>query len=205
MTVAGLVLAAGAGRRLGLPKALIEWDGEPLVRRAARLLRSGGCDPVHVVVGAGATRLPPLPGAVPVTNPRWPDGLGSSLLRGLDSLPDLADAVVVVLVDQPWLTPAAVRRVRAAHTAGATVAVATYAGRPGHPILLSRATWPRLAPYATGDRGARDFLRARADLVTRVPCDGSPADVDTPADLTGAQRRHRGPPSETWPTRGRRA
>ncbi|MEU8263110.1 NTP transferase domain-containing protein [Micromonospora sp. NPDC048999] len=190
MTVAGLLLAAGAGRRLGQPKALLEWDGEPLVQRAVRLLRSGGCHPLHVVIGAGARRLPPLPDTVPVPNPRWRDGLGSSLLRGLDSLPDTADAVVVVLVDQPWLTPTAVRRVRAAYTAGAAVAVATYAGRPGHPVLLSRATWPLLAPHATGDRGARDFLRARADLVTRVPCDGSPADVDTPTDLARARRRH---------------
>ncbi|MEU2610516.1 NTP transferase domain-containing protein [Micromonospora sp. NPDC007271] len=188
MTVAGLLLAAGAGRRLGRPKALLEWDGEPLVRRAVRLLRSGGCDPVHVVVGAGADRLPALPGAVLVVNPRWRDGLGGSLLRGLDSLPGTADAAVVVLVDQPWLTPAAVRRVRAAYAAGASVAVATYAGRAGHPVLLSRAAWPLLTPYATGDRGARDFLRARADLVARVPCDGSPADVDTPTDLTRAQR-----------------
>ncbi|MFE9655665.1 NTP transferase domain-containing protein [Micromonospora sp. NPDC006431] len=190
MTVAGLVLAAGAGRRLGRPKALLDWDGEPLLRRAVRLLHLGGCDPVHVVVGAGAGRLPALPGAVPVVNPRWRDGLGGSLLRGLDSLPDVADAVVVVLVDQPWLTPAAVRRVRAAYAAGAVVAVAGYAGRPGHPVLLSRATWPLVAPYATGDRGARDFLRARADLVTVVPCDGSAADVDTPADLA---RVHPGP------------
>ncbi|MCW3839994.1 nucleotidyltransferase family protein [Micromonospora yasonensis] len=190
MTVAGLVLAAGAGRRLGRPKALVEWDGEPLVRRAARLLRVGGCDPVHVVVGAASGRLPPLPSAVPVVNPQWRDGLGSSLLRGLDSLPGVADAVVVVLVDQPWLTPAAVRRVRAAYVAGAVVAVASYAGRPGHPVLLSRVTWPLIAPYATGDRGARDFLGARADLVTPVLCDGSPADVDTPADLARAQAPH---------------
>lgn len=187
MTVAGLVLAAGAGRRLGRPKALLEWDGEPLVRRAVRLLRAGGCDPVHVVVGAGAGRLPPLPGAVPVVNPRWRDGLGGSLRCGLHSLPAAAGAAVVVLVDQPWLTPAAVRRVCAAYAAGAIAAVASYAGRPGHPVLLSRATWPLVAPYATGDRGAREFLRARADLVTPVPCDGSPADVDTPADLARMQ------------------
>ncbi|MFJ8582056.1 NTP transferase domain-containing protein [Micromonospora sp. NPDC093277] len=187
--MAGLVLAAGAGRRLGRPKALLEWHGEPLVRRAVRLLRSGGCDPVHVVVGAGADRLPALPDAVPVVNPHWRDGLGSSLLRGLDSLPASAGAAVVVLVDQPWLTPTAVRRVRAAYAAGAVVAVAAYADQPGHPVLLGRATWPLLPQYATGDRGARDFLRARADLVTQVACDGSPSDLDTPADLVRGRAR----------------
>lgn len=189
MTIAGLLLAAGAGHRLGRPKALIEVDGEPLVQRGIRLLRAGGCPVVHVVVGAGADALPELPGAVPVINRRWREGLGGSLRRGLASLPGHVNAAVVVLVDQPALDPVAVRRVCAAHAAGAPVAVATYAGRIGHPVLLDRATWPLLGRYATGDRGARDLLRDRADLVTRVSCDGagSPADLDTPADLA----RHR--------------
>ncbi|MEU4531773.1 nucleotidyltransferase family protein [Micromonospora ureilytica] len=182
---AGLLLAAGAGRRYGRPKALVELDGEPLVRRAIRLLRDGGCAPVHVVLGAGADEVPDLPGAVPVQHDGWPDGLGSSLLRGLASLPAEVPAAVVVLVDQPLLSPVAVRRVRAAYADGAVVAVATYAGRPGHPILLGRQTWPLLRGYAVGDRGARDLLRDRPDLVVEVPCDdvGSPVDVDTPADL----------------------
>ncbi|MBQ1022405.1 nucleotidyltransferase family protein [Micromonospora sp. D93] len=182
---AGLLLAAGAGRRYGRPKALVELNGEPLVRRAIRLLRDGGCAPVHVVLGAGADEVPDLPGAVPVRHDRWPDGLGSSLLRGLASLPAEVPAAVVVLVDQPLLSPVAVRRVRAAYADGAVVAVATYAGRPGHPILLGRQTWPLLSGYAVGDRGARDLLRDRPDLVVEVPCDdvGSPVDVDTPADL----------------------
>ncbi|MGC4812871.1 nucleotidyltransferase family protein [Micromonospora sp. DT228] len=184
---AGLLLAAGAGRRYGRPKALVELDGEPLVRRAIRLLGDGGCAPVHVVLGAGADQMPDLPGAVPVRHDRWPDGLGSSLLRGLASLPADVPAAVVVLVDQPLLSPVAVRRVRAAYAGGAVVAVATYASRPGHPILLDRRTWPLLGGYAVGDRGARDLLRERPDLVVEVPCDdvGSPVDVDTPADLPG--------------------
>ncbi|WP_433124305.1 nucleotidyltransferase family protein [Micromonospora sp. CA-240977] len=186
--IAGLLLAAGAGRRYGRPKALVELAGEPLARRGVRLLRAGGCAPVHVVVGAGADELPELPGAVPVRHEGWREGLGSSLRRGLASLPDTVPAVVVVLVDQPLLSPLAIRRVRAAYAGGAVVAVATYAGRPGHPVLLGRATWPLLDSYAVGERGARDLLRARPDLVVEVPCDdvGSPVDVDTSADLSRA-------------------
>ncbi|MGC4782555.1 nucleotidyltransferase family protein [Micromonospora zamorensis] len=182
---AGLLLAAGAGRRYGRPKALVELDGVPLVRRGITLLRDGGCTPVHVVLGAGADDVPDLPGAVPVRHDGWPEGLGSSLRRGLASLPADVPAAVVVLVDQPLLSPAAVRRVRAAYAGGALVAVATYAGRPGHPVLLARQTWPLLDRYAVGDRGARDLLRDRPDLVVEVPCDdvGAPLDVDTPADL----------------------
>ncbi|MET7959058.1 nucleotidyltransferase family protein [Micromonospora zamorensis] len=182
---AGLLLAAGAGRRYGRPKALVELDGVPLVRRGITLLGDGGCAPVHVVLGAGADEVPDLPGAVPVRHDGWPEGLGSSLRRGLASLPADVPAAVVVLVDQPLLSPVAVRRVRAAYAGGALVAVATYAGRPGHPVLLARATWPLLDRYAVGDRGARDLLRDRPDLVVEVPCDdvGAPLDVDTPADL----------------------
>lgn len=182
---AGLLLAAGAGRRYGRPKALVELDGEPLVRRGVRLLRDGGCAPVHVVLGAAADDVPDLPGAVPIRHDRWPDGLGSSLLRGLASFPAEVSAAVVVLVDQPLLSPVAVSRVSEACRAGAVVAVATYDGRPGHPILLGRQTWQLLSGYAVGDRGARDLLRDRPDLVVEVPCDdvGSPVDVDTPADL----------------------
>ncbi|MEU1394613.1 nucleotidyltransferase family protein [Micromonospora zamorensis] len=182
---AGLLLAAGAGRRYGRPKALVELDGVPLVRRGITLLRDGGCTPVHVVLGAGADDVPDLPGAVPVRHDGWPEGLGSSLRRGLASLPADVPAAVVVLVDQPLLSPVAVRRVRAAYAGGALVAVATYAGRPGHPVLLTRETWPLLDRYAVGDRGARDLLRDRPDLVVEVPCDdvGAPLDVDTPADL----------------------
>ncbi|MET8040881.1 nucleotidyltransferase family protein [Micromonospora sp. NPDC005215] len=182
---AGLLLAAGAGRRYGRPKALVELAGEPLVRRGVRLLGDGGCTPVHVVLGAGADEVPDLPGAVPVHHDRWPEGLGSSLCRGLASLPADVPAAVVVLVDQPLLSPVAIRRVRAAYAGGALVAVATYAGRPGHPVLLGRGSWPLLDSYAIGDRGARDLLRDRPDLVVEVPCDdvGAPLDVDTPADL----------------------
>ncbi|MEU8082096.1 nucleotidyltransferase family protein [Micromonospora sp. NPDC049101] len=182
---AGLLLAAGAGRRYGRPKALVELAGEPLVRRGVRLLRDGGCTPVHVVLGAGADEVPDLPGAVPVRHDSWSEGLGSSLRRGLASLPADVPAAVVVLVDQPLLHPVAVHRVRAAYASGALVAVATYAGRPGHPVLLGRDVWPLLDRYAIGDRGARDLLRDRPDLVVEVPCNdvGSPLDVDTPADL----------------------
>ncbi|WP_179779374.1 nucleotidyltransferase family protein [Micromonospora jinlongensis] len=182
---AGLLLAAGVGRRYGRPKALVELDGVPLVRRGITLLRDGGCTPVHVVLGAGADEVPDLPGAVPVRHDGWSEGLGSSLRRGLASLPADVPAAVVVLVDQPLLSPVAVRRVRAAYAGGALVAVATYAGRPGHPVLLARQTWPLLDRYAVGDRGARDLLRDRPDLVVEVPCDdvGAPLDVDTPADL----------------------
>lgn len=186
MTVAGLVLAAGEGRRLGRPKALLELDGERLVDRAVRVLREGGCEPVYVV--AGAAPLPGLVEALVVENPGWPEGMGSSLRRGLAVLgagqPEAA-AAVVLLVDTPGIGPGVVRRLVAAFTAGASVAASTYDGKLRNPVLLGREHWAQVSSLAVGDVGARAFLAARPELVRAVECGdiADPADLDTPEDL----------------------
>lgn len=181
--IAGLLLAAGQGSRLGRPKALVEIDGRRLVDRAVEVLRTGGLAPVVVVSGAAPIDIP---GVTVAHNPDWPTGMGSSLRTGLAALPPDADAVVVTLVDQPGIGPEAVRRLVTAYEAGAEVAVATYGGAPRNPVLLARAHWSAAAASATGDRGARAFLRTHPGLVTPVECAdvASPDDIDTPADLT---------------------
>jgi CTP:molybdopterin cytidylyltransferase MocA len=182
VTVAGLLLAAGEGRRLGRPKALVEVDGQRLVDRGVATLAAGGCAPVVVVLGAAVGEVP---GARVVENPDWATGMGSSLRAGLAALPGTVDAVVVALVDQPGVRPDAVARLRAAYATGAEAAVATYAGRPRNPVLLTRAVWDEAAALATGDTGARAWLRAHHDRVRPVPCDdvASPDDIDTAQDL----------------------
>ncbi|WP_231331365.1 nucleotidyltransferase family protein [Actinomadura graeca] len=185
---AGLLLAAGEGRRFGRPKALLELDGERLVDRGVRMLRDAGCSPVLVVAGAAQVEVI---GAVVVPNPGWRDGMGSSLRAGLAALPPGCPAVVVALVDQPLVTAAAAARLIAAYEAGAGIAAATYGGAPRNPVLLRSAHFADVAAAAEGDRGARAFLRAHPDLVTGVPCDdvASPADIDTPEDLAALTRR----------------
>ena len=194
--VAGLLLAAGEGRRLGGPKALVSLAGELLVERGLRLLRDGGCAPVVVVLGAAADLVDEradLGDAEVVRNADWRSGMGSSLRAGLAALPEAVGAVVVVLVDQPLVGPEAIGRVVRAYARGAAVAVATYGGQRGHPVLLARSTWAEVARLAVGDAGARTFLRARPELVVEVACDGAgrPDDLDTPADLA----RLVGPPN----------
>lgn len=180
--VAGLVLAAGEGRRLGRPKALVEHRGERLVDRAVRTLRDGGCDPVVVVSGAAALDVD---GATVVDNRNWASGMASSLRTGLAALPADAGAVVISLVDQPGIGPESVRRLVTAYERGAEVAVATYDGQPRNPVLLARRHWAGVAALAVGDVGARPFLRAHPELVTPVDCGdtGDPTDIDTEADL----------------------
>ena len=188
MNVAGLLLAAGAGTRMGQPKALVRVDTVELVGRGVRLLRDGGCVSVTLVLGAAADEVlstVDVGGATVCRNPDWASGMGSSLRAGLAALPAGADAVVVALVDQPLVGAEAVRRLLAAAEAGARAAVATYDGEQRNPVLLTRELWPDVAAAAVGDVGARPFLAAHPELVTPVECGetGSAYDVDTPADL----------------------
>jgi CTP:molybdopterin cytidylyltransferase MocA len=180
--VAGILLAAGGGSRLGQPKALVELGGEPLAQRGIALLRDGGTAPVIVVTGAVAVDWP---GILAVHNPHWRSGMGSSLIAGLATVPASCSAAVVALVDQPLVGAEAVRRLIAAHASGASVAVAAYDGAPRNPVLIGREHWPDVTALAVGDAGARPFLRAHPDLVTLVECGdtGRPDDVDTRSDL----------------------
>jgi CTP:molybdopterin cytidylyltransferase MocA len=183
VSIAGLVLAAGAGRRFGGPKAIAMLDGERLVDRATRLVRDGGCVPIIVVSGAVPLDVP---GARVVDNPQWMFGMGSSLRIGLAAARETdTAAVVVALVDTPWVGVDAVRRLRAAHERGAVIAVATYDGQPRHPVLLGREIWDDAASLAVGDIGARALIAGRPDLIVDVPCDdtGDPRDIDYAADL----------------------
>jgi CTP:molybdopterin cytidylyltransferase MocA len=191
-SVAGILLAAGGGSRLGRPKALVEIGGQTLAARGAGLLRAGGADPIIVVTGSAPVDLPDV---TLVPNPDWRTGMGSSLVAGLTAVRDLppdgpdgadgCDAAVIALADQPLIGAEAVRRLIAAHAAGATVAVAAYDGRARNPVLIGREHWDEVLATTAGDAGARPFLRAHPGLVTVVDCTGTgrPDDIDTPADL----------------------
>ncbi len=181
-TVAGVLLAAGDGSRLGQPKALVIVGGATLASRGVGLLRDGGAAPLIVVTGAADVEIP---GVLAVHNPRWRTGMGSSLAAGLTAVPDGCTAAVIALADQPLVGAEAVRRLIGAHHAGASVAVAAYGGKPRNPVLIGREHWPQAIELAVGDVGARPFLRARPDLVTLVECGdtGRPDDIDTRADL----------------------
>ncbi|MFG3061822.1 NTP transferase domain-containing protein [Streptomyces sp. NPDC048231] len=188
--IAGLLLAAGGGRRLGgRPKALLEHRGRTLVEHAVASLRTAGCERVHVVLGASATAVrerADLSGCVLVDNPHWAGGMGSSLRAGLGSLAGTgAPAALVLLVDQPGIGPDAVARVLAAYENEASLVSAAYDGVRGHPVLFGAGHWAGVAAAATGDRGARDYLRAHENAITLVECGdvAQPYDIDTQADL----------------------
>lgn len=189
MGVAGLVLAAGGGRRFGMPKALVRLHGELLVDRSMQVLRAAGCDPIVVVLGAAAAEVrarAAFDGVTAVDNSDWATGMGSSLRAGLAALADTgAVAALVVLVDMPGVTAAAVRRVSAGAGPADLIMAGYDNGRSGHPVLLGREHWTGVAALAVGDVGARPYLQAHATAVRVVPC----ADVSDDGDLDLDPRR----------------
>ena len=185
--VAGVLLAAGDGTRLGGPKALVELGGVRLVDRGVTLLRDGGTAPVLVVTGAVAVELL---GVITVHNPGWRTGMRSSHAAGLRPLPASSRPPDVALADQPLVGPGAVQRLIGAYLDGARVAVASYGGSPRNPVLIAREHWPEVIRLAGGDVGARPFLLAHPVLGRLVECGdtGRPDDVDTRGDLERVAR-----------------
>jgi CTP:molybdopterin cytidylyltransferase MocA len=191
--VAAVVLAAGRGQRFGgdIPKPLLEFDGRPLVAYAVDAAVASGCAPVVVVVGGDDVAAAAVEATV-VRNDDPDRGISSSLQCALRVLVDRADvdAVVVGLADQPLVGADAYARLAAAFAEGARLAVATYGGTRGNPVLLAREFWAE-AEQLSGDEGARALFRRHDPR--EVPCDGTgdPSDVDTPDDLARLETQWR--------------
>jgi CTP:molybdopterin cytidylyltransferase MocA len=188
--IAVAILAAGRGVRFGgdVPKPLLPFAGAPLVTYALAAATGSGLHPVLCVVSDNRVAAA-LPSGVEVVRNDAPEqGIASSLHAAVRVLAPRADvdAVVVGLADQPLVGTDAYRRVAAACDAGARLAVATYAGVRGNPVLIARALWSEALELA-GDEGARVLLRRHG--AAEVPCDGTgePTDVDTPEDLAALE------------------
>jgi molybdenum cofactor cytidylyltransferase/nicotine blue oxidoreductase len=177
VSVCAAVLAAGAGSRFGAPKATVEVEGRRLVDRAVAVAVAAGCDPVLAVVRAGTA----VPDAVVVPNPAPERGMRSSLELAVAAA-GAVPALAVLLVDTPDVRASAVRAVAEAWRAG-RIAIARYADRRGHPIVMSPQLWRAALEVAGADEGARRFLELHPELVDEVAVLGDPADLDTPDDL----------------------
>lgn len=181
MTIGGLILAAGEGRRFGGTKQLAGLAGRPLLEYALEAMR--GVSPRVVVLGHAADEIlarVDLHGAEPVVCDDWADGQAASLRCGLTALRSV-DAVVVVLGDQPGITPAAIAAV--IESAGDEDAVrATYHGTPGHPVLVRRSLLAR-ADELRGDSGFRDLLRDATVREVEIGALADPTDIDTREEL----------------------
>lgn len=180
MTIAAVLLAAGAGTRFGGDKLRALLKGRPLIELALEGPIEARFD--EVVVVTGASDLDDLiPEDVTILrNEYWSEGQASSLGVGIDWCQRRGhSAAVIGLGDQPGVTAEAWERI--ATWPEGPIVVATYRRTRGHPVRLDAQVWS-LIP-TEGDQGARALMSRRPELVVEVACDGTPEDIDTREDL----------------------
>lgn len=206
--VRGVLLAAGEGRRMGMPKALVRTaDGRTWLGRTLDALADGGCDDLVAVIGARAAHVQAelrtageiSPGRRRGGGPEvlvatdWREGMGASLRAVLEQGPGdgSVDAVLVMLVDLPDVGPDVVRRVLdhvdGAEARGAVLARATYDGRPGHPVLIGRDHWGPMAATLSGDEGGRHYLAEHGATLIECGDLATGRDQDTPTRTPGPE------------------
>ncbi|HBZ70447.1 MAG TPA: hypothetical protein DEP35_12255 [Deltaproteobacteria bacterium] len=189
-SIAAIVLAAGRSSRFAPEnKLLAEFEGAPMITRAVEAALLSKAAPVLVVVGSDADRMRAVLGGRDVTiveNPRFAEGLSSSLRAGLAALPQGVDGAVVLLGDMPRVGAHHIDRLIAAFdpSAGRAICVPIHRGRRGNPVLWSAAFFPEMEKLR-GDCGARELIDHHAARAAEVemPDDSILFDVDTPATL----------------------
>lgn len=192
--IAGVILAAGMSRRMGQAKMLLPWRGQPLVRHLAQVALASTLDTVVVVTGFAHAAVGAALGSLPlqtVRNPNYEAGQSTSLIAGLQALHTEVTAAIVLLVDQPLITPAIIDALVAEHRQTPEQIIApSYAGRRGNPVLFPRATWTELWRL-TGDAGARSVLEADPSRLRLIPVTTSAVvdDADTPAEYAALKER----------------
>jgi molybdenum cofactor cytidylyltransferase len=190
MRTPAIVLAAGASSRLGQPKQLVEFQGETLLMRATRLAQEAGADPVFVVLGANRELIAAamLSGhAVAIVNDAWRDGISTSIrtgLRAVEQASAVADGVLLLACDQPFLTAELLRALLDAFTAqsGLVITASSYKGTIGTPAVFPRKVFPQLLDLR-GDSGARTLLKDAPCAIVEVAFPGGEIDIDFPEDL----------------------
>lgn len=190
--VAGVILAAGASRRMGRNKMLLQLDGESLIRRAARLALAAGLSPVVVVIGHEAERVRAELKDVPVdfaVNPDYAGPTSGSLHKGLARLGPDVDAVVVMLGDMVRVSAETLAMlVAAARGTDAPLVVSRYGDVTAPPLLFRRALFPELLAW-TGEGCGKAVVQAHRNEAMYVDRPVALlADVDTPEDFEAAQR-----------------
>lgn len=211
MTVAGIVLAAGASSRMGSPKALLQWGDTTLVQHAIDVLTRADVEPVAVVIGRHAQAIRAAVGDYDrlVFNARWGSGRATSLARGAWALRRAApDAIVIQNVDQPTTVEVVRALIEALETSGADAVQPVYrdAGgteHGGHPVVLRGTLLPALLEASEATDGLRGVLAGRR--VERIALDDPTVriDLDTPEAYEAARAELGALPGSTCGGRGR--
>lgn len=169
---------------MGRPKQLLRYRGQTLLRRMAEMALALPLHETVVVLGHAPDQMTPELHGLPLRtahNPDWASGMGSSVATGMAALPQGVSAVLMLLVDQPRVTPALAERIIHGYQIGHDLVVADYGETIGVPALFGRRFFDQLAGLAT-QGGARQILRAHAAEALRIPFPGGLFDLDTPED-----------------------
>ena len=178
MRTAAVILAAGASSRFGSAKQLAPFRDGTVLDAVVRLARDAGLDPIVVVL---PSTVPPPADVTAVVNDAPQDGLSRSLRLGLAAVPKNATGALILLGDQPTVSPSVLSQLLSAR--GERPVVACRAGGLfGPPVLLERSLF-EMAAATAGDQGLRDLIRGNRQLVTPIEVGEHAPDVDTPADL----------------------
>jgi molybdenum cofactor cytidylyltransferase len=183
--VTGLVLAAGGSRRLGEPKQLLPYGSGTLLDHSLETARASGFDQLIVAIGGSSGEVRgrvDLSEAQVVENPDFGEGCSSSIAAGLSALDPRAELLVLMLGDQPGVTPATVRALIAGCGDGTVLAACLYDNGRGHPLAFGRGAFDDLRELH-GDKAVWKLMEHRSDEVVEIRVSGPiPRDVDTRAD-----------------------
>jgi molybdenum cofactor cytidylyltransferase len=192
MKSALVLLAAGNSTRMGAPKQLLDFGGKPLLRHAAEVALSAGCDPVIVVLGARGQELRQALAGTPVEvvlNQRWADGMGTSIQAGVRALEHReVSGAILALADQPFITADFLRGLaeKSVET-GRPIVASLYSGTAGVPVFFAREAFPMLMKLEP-EQGCKGVILGHPADSLLVDCPEAAIDIDTPEDYATALR-----------------
>ncbi|MGJ5675018.1 MAG: nucleotidyltransferase family protein [Nostochopsis sp.] len=190
-SVAIIILAAGASTRMGRPKQLLEYNGRSLIQHAVEVAIASVCHPIIVVLGAYADRIKPeiVTSVETIENPFWHQGMSTSIRMGIETLNKSdykAEAAILMLCDQPFVSPSLIERlIKVYRTTSAPIVASEYAQILGVPAIFDRTLFPQLTQLSQ-DAGARKIIQKYVRQVARVAFPQGIIDIDTPQDYNSA-------------------
>lgn len=185
--IAAIILAAGGSSRMGQPKLLLDWHGQPLIHWVVRLALSAGCAPVIVVTGANPEAVKQALNGLPLTythNPDWQKGQSTSVKAGVSALPHDTDAVLVFLGDQPHIplrVPRELMRIFQQEKPAEGILIPSFNDKRANPVLLERRVFDSLKTLE-GDAGARSIFSQQPVRLIPFDLPDLLLDIDAPDD-----------------------
>ena len=199
-SVGAILLAAGLGQRMGRTKALMPWQGLPLITYQARTLRRAGLRPVLAVIGYAADVVSPRVnneyGVTPLINPFYKKGKTTSLKTGLRALnPRDTDSVLILNVDQPRTQETIETIVDHHNRHSALITIPTFKGKRGHPVVISLKLMPDLMAVSEARQGLKGVMRKYHSHISQIEMDTDEVllDLNTPQDYQSALQAHAQP------------